>query len=344
MSVRLEDNKRNAIAVKLADMRATQNLLIDNDKALITACPDRDISNRLEVVLRDDQKNLEIIDTVIVQYGIKAEPRLTVAKMIEHDREKMLSSELSLFEKVAEQELIKHGQTIAGFLVHKAAQIVGADIAIAIAPLNTVNFDNRTHQEQLKGIMEILSTVELTGQEADQSLWAMVQDAIAVVSGITGSIRSDDEMSIRDLIRLDHAKVNALFKQLQNSHNPQKMEECFGQLYKDLMAHTAAVEEVLYPVVRPYHKEMQNLYDEQAKMKQLLNQIKGLNPQHIDEFKTALGSLMTAVREHVNQEENDMFFRIQSNLSDEQEKRLATEFKAVKSKIQDQRLASLSTY
>jgi hemerythrin superfamily protein len=345
MSVRLEDNKRTAIAVKLADMKAMQNLLISNDQALITACPDRDISNRLESLLRDDQKNLEIIDTAIVQYGIKAEPRLNVVKMIKLATEAMGNSTLSLFEKVAEHELLNHSQALAGLLIHKAAQIVGADIAIAIAPLNAVNYDNRTHQEQLKGIMEMLSTVELTGQEADQSLWAKVQDAIAIVSGMTGGIGNrEDEMTIRDLMRIDQIKVTSLFKQLQNSHNPRKLEEYFGQLYKDLMAHAAAVEEVLYPLVRQYHDEMQNLYDEQAKMKQLLNQIKELNPEHVDDFKTALGSLMTSVQEHVIPEENAMFSRIQDNLSDEQENRLATEFNAVKSRIQDQRLACIKTY
>ncbi|NMF60187.1 hemerythrin domain-containing protein [Pseudanabaena yagii] len=345
MSVSLEDNKRTAIAVKLADMKAMQNLLISNDQALITACPDRDISNRLESLLQDDQKNLEIIDTAIVQYGIKAEPRLNVVNMIKLAKEAMVSSNLSLFEKVAGHELINHSQALAGLLIHKAAQIVGADIAIAISPLNTVNYDNRSHQEQLKGIMEMLSTVELTGQEADQSLWAKVQDAIAIVSGMTGGIvNREDEMTIRDLIRIDQVKVTALFKQLQNSNNPRKLEEYFGQLYKDLTAHAAAVEEVLYPLVRHYHDEMQNLYDEQAKMKLLLNQIKDLNPQHVDDFKTALGSLMTSVQEHVIPEENAMFSRIQDNLSDEQEKRLATEFKVVKSKIQDQRLACIKTY
>ncbi len=41
MSVTLEDNKRRAIAIKLADIKATQNLLIANEKSLIAACPDR---------------------------------------------------------------------------------------------------------------------------------------------------------------------------------------------------------------------------------------------------------------------------------------------------------------
>jgi len=53
---------------------------------------------------------------------------------------------------------------------------------------------------------------------------------------------------------------------------------------------------------------------------------------------------MTNVREHVNKAENKMFLKIQTTLSTEQEKRLAVEFEAVKSKIQDNRLANLTTY
>ena len=338
MSVTLEDNKRTAIAVKLADMEATQNLLIANEKALIEACPDREISNRLESFLKDDQKNLGIISTVIVQYGIKAEAKPSIRKMIEKATEAMKSSELSLFEKIAEHELLKHSQTMAGILVHKAGQVVGADIAVAITPLNTVNFENRAHQEQLKGIMEVLSTKELTGQEADQGLWARVQDAVAAVSGIAGGLitHTDSEIGICDLIRLDHTKVTALFKQMQNSNDPHKLEECFGQLYKDLSAHAEAEEEVVYPAVRQYYNDMQKLYDEQAEMKRVLEQIKEMDTADTEQFKTAVVALMNAVNQHVEEEENDMFPRIKSNFSHEQEKRLATEFKACKSKIQDQ--------
>ena len=32
-------------------------------------------------------------------------------------------------------------------VIHKAAQVVGADVEAAIAPLHTINFENRAHQE-----------------------------------------------------------------------------------------------------------------------------------------------------------------------------------------------------
>jgi hemerythrin superfamily protein len=344
MSVTLEDNKRTAIAVKLADMKATQNLLIANDKSLIAACSDGEITNRFEGFLRDDQRNLGIIDTVIVQYGIKAEPKSTTQQEFEEVGKMMKDSDLSLFDKVAKHELLKHTQAMAGVLVHKAGQVVGADIAVAIAPLNTVNFENRGHEEQLKGIMESLSTIELTGKPSDSGLWSRVQDSIAALSGIAGSIisRNDHEMTICDLIRLDHAKVYALLSQIKATEDPQKLEEYFGQVYQDLSAHAEAEEKVVYPAIRPYFNDVQNLSNQQAKMSQTLEQIKAMNCEDTVAFKAAVELLASAVNDHVKEEEEEMFSRIHSSFGDDQQKQLAADFKNAKSQIQDQRLVSFS--
>jgi hemerythrin superfamily protein len=345
MPVQLEDNKRTAIAGKLAEMKAFQNLIIANEEILIQACSDRELSNRLEDFIRDDRKNLGIIDTVIVQYGVKAEPSPKVQKEIEMMGKMMQDSELTLFEKVTKQELLKHNQAMSGILVHKAAQVVGADIEVAIAPLNTVNFENRAHQEQLKGMMESLSTIELTGQSADQGLWARVQDSMAALTGIAGSIisRTDNEMSIRDVIRMDHLKVKTLFGQIQDTEDPQKLEEYFGQLYQDLSTHSEAEEEILYPAIRPHYNDTQKLYDEQAEMKQMLDQIKAMNPTNTVEFKAAVARVMEAANAHMDYEERYVFDYIKDTCGDEQQKQLATDFKTAKSKLQDKRLASTSS-
>jgi hemerythrin superfamily protein len=344
MSVQLEDNKRTAIAEKLAEMRAFQNLLIANEQILVEACPDSEITNRFEDMLRDDRKNLGIIDSVIVQYGIKAETKPRVQQAIEEAEQMMQNSELSLFEKVAKHELLTHTQAMSGVLVHKAAQVVGADIAVAIAPLNAVNFENRGHEEQLKGIMESLSTLELTGKPSDHGLWSRVQDTIAALSGIAGSVtsRRDDEMSICDVIRLDHTKVNALFAQIKTTDEPQKLEEIFGQIYQDLSTHSEAEEQVVYPALKPYYQDIQKLYDEQAEMKKMLDLIKAADADETEKFKAAIELLRQAVTAHVEEEERDMFPLIQGSFGDEQRKHLAAEFKSAKSQIQDRRLATVS--
>ena len=338
----LDDTKRLAIAAKLEEMKALQNLLIENEQKLISACADQEICDRFRDMLNDDQKNMGILDTVIVQYGVKGEPKQTTVKMVEEARKLMAGSELTLFEKVGQHELLKHKQTMSGLLIHKAAQVVGADIEAAITPLNTVNFENRAHQEQLKGILEILGVRELTGKDPDQGIWARVQDAIAAFTGVAGSVvsRTDTEMSIRDLIRMDHTKVNTLFMEIENTNDPQKIQEFFGQIYKDLNAHSIAEEEIVYPAVRPYYSDTQDLYNEQAEMKQMLDQIKSMNPS-ASNFKDQVKQLKDAVTHHVRQEENEMFPKIRDNFSDEQQKQMATQFKTSKSQVMEKMAASM---
>ena len=342
----LNDTKRAAIGMQLASIKAMQELLISNEHTLIPLISDAEIRDRFQHMLDDDQKNMGVLDTVIVQYGNPEEPKKTVTEFIKKVKELMAGSELSLYEKVFQHELLKHQQTMSGLLVHKAAQKVGADVEAAITPLNTINFENRAHQEQLKGVLEVLGVRELTGQEADQGLWARVQDAVAALTGVAGSVitQSSDksDMNIQDVIRMDHQKVSVLFTELNQSNDPQKIQEYFGQIYKDLTVHAKAEEQVVYPAVRSFYGEdnTQELYDEQAQMSVLLDEIKAIDPANAN-FKVKVTQLKDIVMDHVRQEESTLFTAIRNNCSSEQSERLATQFKAAKSQLQEQLKASI---
>ncbi|MBD2460926.1 hemerythrin domain-containing protein [Oscillatoria sp. FACHB-1407] len=339
MVATLNDAKRAAIAEKLASIKAVQNLLIENEQQFIQECSDGDIRDRLEDMLEDDRKNLGVIDTVITQYGIQAQPKETIQQMIDQVKNLMHGSQLSFYEKMVQHELLKHGQVMSGLIVHKSAQVVGADIEAAITPLNTVNFENRAHQEQLKGVLEVLGTRELTGQEPDQGVWGRVQDAVAALTGVFGSAvtqASDkSDMNVQDVIRMDHQKVNVLFTEIAQSDNPQKIQEYFGQIYKDLSVHAQAEEQVVYPAIRSFYGEgdTQELYDEQAQMKVLLEEIKATSPA-APEFKAKVNQLKDIVMDHVRQEESTMFAAIRNNCSTAQQEQLATQFKEAKKQLQ----------
>lgn len=341
MVATLTDAKRSAIAEKLADMRAIQNLIIANEQQFIKECKNNEIFGRLEDMLEDDQNNLDVLETTITQYGIQSEPKEKVQKMIEQAQEMMKSSELSLYEKLAQHELLKHGQVMSGLVVHKAAQIAGADVEEALSPLNSVNFENRAHQERLKGMLEYLGTQELTGEEPDQGLWGRVQDAVAAMTGVIGSAvtqasdRSD--MDIMDIIFMDHQKAKTLISEIKGTNNPQRIQEFFGQLYKDVIVHAKAEEEIVYPQVRSFYGEddTQELYDEQAELETILNEMKELDPTS-SEFKSKLKQVKDMIGDHTRQEESTMFASIRKNLSPEQREQMATQFKEVKKKLQSQ--------
>jgi hemerythrin superfamily protein len=346
MVTTLDDEKRLMIGERLADLKAFQELIISNDQKLIQDCPYEDVRERLQNMLEDDQKNLGIIETVIVQYGIQAEPSAATEIFTNQFQQMMSGDEFTFYQKLIHHELMKHGQSMSGITIHKAAQKVGADIEVAISPLNTVNFEGRAHQEQLKGMLEQVGVREMTGQDADQGLWARVQDSIAALSGVAGSVVTQntdkEDMNIQTLIRLDHNKVNTIFTEIGATKDPQKLQEYFGQLYKDLLAHAEAEEEVVYPKVRSFYGDdnTQELFDEQAEMKRMLDEIQAIDPNSADTFRSKIKQLMDVVGDHIRQEESTLFAAIDKNCSTEQKEQMATDFKAAKSKIQKEMAAT----
>ena len=182
----LDDTKRSAIATELADLKALQQLLIANEEKLIPSISsDKEISDRLNDFLRDDRENLSAIESVITKFGDgSVQPRDTIGQYTEQVKRLMDGNELTLYQKVSAHERIKHQTVMTGLIIHKASQVTGDDVKEAIGPLNQVNFLNRAHQEQLKGILEVLGTRELTGQDPDLGVWARTQDAVAALRGV----------------------------------------------------------------------------------------------------------------------------------------------------------------
>jgi hemerythrin superfamily protein len=339
MVATVDDTKRKAIAMKLADMKAVQELLISNEQKFIAATTDSEITKRFQEMLKDDQKNLGVLDTVIVQYGVQSEPKQTISEFVSKMDQMMSGSELTLYEKVFQHELMKHQQVMTGIVIHKAAQRVGADIEAAITPLNTVNFENRAHQEQLKGVLETLGVRELTGMDADQGLWSRVQDAVAALSGVAGSVVTQttgkSDMNIQDVIRMDHQKVNVLFAEIKGTQDQMKRQEFFTQLASDLRAHAIAENEVAYPAVRGKYAEsdLQELYDEQNSWFPALEAMEKMDKMS-DQFMSALNKLMDEIMDHVRQEESTFFAALRDNFSSSELENLATQFKAKKSEVQ----------
>jgi len=186
MVVALDDTKRSAIATELADLKAIQELLIANEqKVLPVVSNDQEISQRLNDFLKDDQKNLKVIEEVLSKFGGGSpQPRDTIRQYVEQVNRLIDGNELTLYQKVSAHERIKHQAVMTGLIIHKASQVVGDDVKEAIGPLNQVNFENRAHQEQLKGVLEVLGTRELTGKDPDQGVWARTQDAVAALRGV----------------------------------------------------------------------------------------------------------------------------------------------------------------
>lgn len=178
------------IATKLADLKLFQNVLIESGQKLMAETNDSTIRERLEKIVTTDRDNLPKIEEAISKFGTRADSRDITQKHAEAVSKMMNGSELTSYDKFFQFELLKHQQTMTGLVVHKAAQSLSDELQDAVEPLNKVNFENRAHQEVLKGVLYFVGTREMTGQEPDMGLWASVEQGVAALKGVVGSAAS----------------------------------------------------------------------------------------------------------------------------------------------------------
>ncbi|MEM1251451.1 MAG: hemerythrin HHE cation-binding protein [Cyanobacteria bacterium P01_H01_bin.21] len=175
------------LETKLADLRLAQTALIEIEQTLATAANDSTIRERLEGILESDRKNLSAIDEAIAKSGSTREAREITQSHISKVREMMDSSELTVYDKFFQLELLKHQQAMTGLVIHKVAQSLDDKFQKAVESLNKVNFENRAHQEVLKGVLYFVGTREMAGTEPDMGLLASLEQGIAAVKGAVGS-------------------------------------------------------------------------------------------------------------------------------------------------------------
>ena len=175
------------LATKLADLKSFQNVLLEIEQQLISQTDDQTIRERLDGIITTDRENLGTIEEVAAKFGNAAEPRDITQQHADKVKQMMGGSELTLYDKYLQLELLKHQQVMTGLVLHKAAQSLDDELQDMMEPLNRVNFENRAHQEVLKGVLYFVGTRELVGKEPDMGLWASVEQGIAALKGAVSS-------------------------------------------------------------------------------------------------------------------------------------------------------------
>lgn len=178
------------LETKLADLKLIQEVLLESGQKLMSETNDDTIRERLEKMITSDRENLNSIDKAIAEVGSTAQPRDITQKHAEAISKMMNGSELTAYDKFFQFELLKHQQTMTGLVIHKVAQTLDDKLQDAVEPLNKVNFENRAHQEVLKGVLYFVGTREIAGIEPDMGLWASIEQGIAAMKGVIGSVAS----------------------------------------------------------------------------------------------------------------------------------------------------------
>ncbi len=143
-------------------------------------------------------------------------------------------------------------------------------------------------------------------------------------------------MTIYQSLKNDHDNVEELLQKLRNAQGAGAEEGTFQKMKMELIIHSKAEEKVFYSALRN-HSEARDLVQhaktEHKKVEDLLQEMSSLDPMGED-FQTRLEELRSAVQDHVEEEEGQMFDLARKLITDDEARRLDEAFQEEKRNLQ----------
>ena len=124
-----------------------------------------------------------------------------------------------------------------------------------------------------------------------------------------------------ELLIADHREVDQLFELMvtaRASNDVEGQRYVFDHVVHDLSVHAVIEEEILYPAMRKAlpdgDQQVEHALEEHQQAKELLTRIDGKSPDDTD-AQSAFDELVIAIREHVEEEEGELFAQMRSACS-----------------------------
>jgi hemerythrin superfamily protein len=139
-------------------------------------------------------------------------------------------------------------------------------------------------------------------------------------SGAKG-INSIAPQDALELLIADHREASELFEQFENLSDRAKAskQKIVQKVCKALLIHTQIEEEILYPAVREFVKDLADKVDEavveHAAAKDLIRQLHDMNPDE-DLYDAKVKVLSEEIEHHVKEEEEEMFPKLRESKMD----------------------------
>ena len=144
-------------------------------------------------------------------------------------------------------------------------------------------------------------------------------------------------MKIFDLLKRDHKKVTGIFDKIEDTtvRAVKTREKLFGQLKEELQVHTEVEERVFYPALQEYDETRDLIKEarvEHEKVENLLKQIEAVARDSRD-FNNLIAELKREVKQHVKEEENEIFPKAKNILDENQIEQLGAQAEDEKEEI-----------
>ena len=124
----------------------------------------------------------------------------------------------------------------------------------------------------------------------------------------------DDDV-IAELM-VDHREVEELFTEIEGEQSAEDRQDTFEQIITELVRHSIAEESWLYPAVEDKLPGGKEIADKERadhqQVEELLKELEGQDP-HAPESRLKVTELITSLRAHIQDEENNLFPALRAN-------------------------------
>jgi hemerythrin superfamily protein len=125
-----------------------------------------------------------------------------------------------------------------------------------------------------------------------------------------------EQRDIVSVLKHDHREVEELFDQIERTTDPARRRELTDSVTIELIRHAVAEEQYLYPATRQYLPDGDELADkeieEHNEVEEALKALENMDTED-PEFMNTFRQMSNSVRQHLREEENDLFPRLQQN-------------------------------
>jgi hemerythrin superfamily protein len=157
---------------------------------------------------------------------------------------------------------------------------------------------------------------------------AVLEPYEETITNLTGGKR----MNALELLMEDHRRVRDLFEQVKATESQRQHKQLFRKIKTELDTHAYIEEKVFYPALKKYEEFRETVLEsveEHLQMKTLLRAIDRLS-EGAERFDAKLKVLMDDVEHHVEEEEGELFPKVETRFPGEWLKEMGREIEAAK--------------
>ncbi|TDD65450.1 hemerythrin domain-containing protein [Jiangella aurantiaca] len=144
---------------------------------------------------------------------------------------------------------------------------------------------------------------------------------------------SDAARTVVDVIVEDHREVEELFREAETAVDPAELRRATDRVIAELVRHSVAEEEYLYPALREHLDDGDELADreieEHAEAERTMKELEALDAADAD-FRPKLEQLIAEIRHHIGEEESDALPRLAAACPTEELTRLGEQVERAK--------------